>query len=149
MASIIRIRGCNPAWQFRTIGRKYSSKYFSDSHYGGSSGALFAATNYMQDYLEKNPEVRIPYRRKLQSNNTSGIVGVYRTNTVWRGKQVYYWAAFCPIGPNGQLNSWAKRFYIHKYGESLAKFFAIGFRKKWEVAAESGNLTEFFLEEGY
>ena len=92
----------------------------------------------------------LPKKGTVYSNNNSGVSGVCRTHTIWgRGKgkgRVYYWAAFCPRGPDGQVNSWAKRFYVHHHGEREAKRLAAEFRRGWEAAADEGEcaIEQFF-----
>lgn len=168
MAHIVRIDNpkANPhrgthGWQVRMSGsRGYHSKFFSDSLYAGKEGAWSVAEEYLNAYLAAHPEEkrgRYPdgYKKGLlQSNNHSGVNGVYRTHTIWKhgggkGGKVYYWAAFCPRGPAGQVNSWSKRFYIHHHGEAEAKRLAIEFRRGWEMAADEGEkaIAQFFAQQ--
>ncbi len=162
MSYIIRIdnpkddahRGTH-GWQVRVgTNRNYHSKLFSDSLHGGKEEAELSAKEYLEKYLDAHPdEKRERYYKKgmLQSNNTSGVSGVHRTHTYWGrgeggGERVYYWAAFCPLGPDGQINKWAKRFYVHHHGDHEAKCLAIEFRRAWEEAADEGEqaLKQFF-----
>ncbi len=166
MGSIVRIdqpkddsdKGTH-GWQVRAstdTPKKYHSKLFSDSKHGGDQSALEAAQAYLKEYRAKNPYIpRHGFRSGTQANNTSGVIGVYRTYHYYRHDEKkiprYYWEAFCPIGPDGQRNRWGKRFYVHTHGEEKAKELAIEFRKNWEEAAREGEeaLKEFFVKYHY
>lgn len=177
MAHIVRIdqpkndptKGTH-GWQVRVGGsRGYHSKLFSDNVYGSKGKALVAAEEYLEQYLKDHPEeaqrrtkpLWPPYRqfnngKKVQANNKSGVNGVHKTYTYnsWdkkRKHKAWYWAAFCPIGPEGQRNRWFKRFYVDSHGDAEARRLAIEFRKMWEEAVEKGEdaLKEFFDREHY
>jgi len=153
-------------WQVRVGGKRgYHSKLFSDNVYGSKGKALVAAEEYLEEFVKAHPELE-PQKNNwpfwtsetqdVRSNNTSGINGVHKTYTYhgWDKKKkhkAWYWAAFCPIGPEGQRNKWMKRFYIDSHGEEEAKRRAIEFRKMWEEAAKQGEeaLEEFFEREHY
>ncbi|HEY85627.1 MAG TPA: hypothetical protein G4N96_11025 [Chloroflexi bacterium] len=150
-------------WQVRAGGkRKYHSKLFSDNVYGSKGKALVAAEGYLDQYVKKNPEHTEPpyphhFREEgLMSNNKSGVNGVCRSwgYPGWDKKKEYrmdYWSAFCGVGPQGQRNSWHKRYYVNTHGEYEAKRLAIEFRKGWEEAIKEGEdaLEEFFQREHF
>jgi len=152
MAHIVRVKGKSTvAWQVRVgigSGRKYHSKMFSDSVFGGSDDALVAAKKYLDDFLSDNPEYRIPQRKPqgpyhegLHPNNVSGINGVHREGgriVKWRGKSKVkhpQWRANYTVNGKGLKKS----FSTFKYGEEEAKRLAIEFRKMWEEAADKGK----------
>ncbi|MFQ5614821.1 MAG: AP2/ERF family transcription factor [Anaerolineae bacterium] len=171
IGSIIRIDkragkkgGATRGWQVRVPTgepRKYHSRLFSDSKYGSKGKALVAAEAYLEEYLQAHPVIlkQVPpypfgYKKGiLQSNNKSGRSGVCRTHSYHgrTGKKQEFWAAFCPIGPDGRR--YLKRFYIVTHGEEEAKRLAIEFREMWEEAAEQGPdaIRRFFteVEEGW
>lgn len=152
-------------WQVRVGGKRgYHSKLFSDNPHGGREKALVAAQEYLEAYLKAHPDIatraalpfRYPNSNKVQANNKSGVNGVHKTYAYhgWDKKKkhkAWYWAAFCPIGPEGQRNKWMKRFYIDTYGDREAKRLAIEFRQMWEEAVQAGEeaLKEFFEREHY
>lgn len=174
MAHIVRIdcpknsptKGTH-GWQVRVGGKRgYHSKLFSDNRYGSKGKALVAAEAYMEGYVKLHPEEdarrTLPFYthfkngNTVRSNNKSGINGVYRSHSYhgWdksRTFKAYFWAAFCPIGPEGQRNRWFKRFYVDTHGEQEAKRLAIEFRKMWEEAAKEGEkaLKDFFEREHF
>jgi len=151
-------------WQVRVPTgepRKYHSKLFSDGVHGTKGKALVAAEEYLDTYLKEHPEIyeivsrqsNVPYHRgRLLASNSSGVTGVYRTYGVpgWdksKTHKQYYWAAFCPKGPEGQKR-WYKRFYVETHGEQEARRLAIEFRQMWEEAVEQGGeALEHFFEE--
>ncbi len=171
MAFIVRIdapknskKGTH-GWQVRAGGKRgYHSKLFSDTQYGSKGKALVAAEQYLEEYLKAHPELADttgpPFRfddsDEVQANNKSGVNGVHKTYTYhgWDKKKehkAWYWAASCPIGPQGQRNRWTRRFYIDTHGDEEAKRLAVEFRQMWEEAVKEGEaaLKEFFDREHY
>jgi hypothetical protein len=151
-------------WQVRVHRdepKKYHSKLFSDKVHGGREEALAAAEAYLEQYLAEHPGLSSPqpanqpyHTGKLMKNNRSGINGVFKSCTYhgWDKKKehkAWYWAAFCPVGPDGER--FMKRFYIGTHGEEVARRLAIKFRQRWEEAMDKGEaaVAEFYQREHY
>lgn len=110
-------------------------KLFSDGIYGSAEKALTTALAWRNKQYKKYPQVKqredVPYEVVYRKNNKSGIIGVFYSHTTARcGITYYYWAAaWCPE-PNILK---VKRFYVHVYGDDIAKQLAIEFRKEKEL----------------
>lgn len=153
MAHIVRIdkkpsaKGGNThGWQVRWNptgqGRKYNSRLFSDSKWGGRAEAYVEAHRFCQKIeFEVEPVGSLPFRTTEMSNNTSGVNGVCRTHCFFKGTRTrrYFWMAFVTIDRFGKKANRSQRFYIDIYGEAEAKALAIEFRKGWEAAAAKGR----------
>ncbi|RME97573.1 MAG: hypothetical protein D6768_19350 [Chloroflexi bacterium] len=149
-------------WQVRFptgVPRKYHSKLFSDGKYGSRGKALVAAEEYLEEYRQTHPYTGTganrpywPKEKPLFKNNTSGRTGVYRTHDYAKTDKEkkhkrYYWGAFYSIdGEGNQGVRRHERWYVHEWGEELAKQKAIAFREMWEEAADKGPeaVKDFF-----
>lgn len=117
-------------WYVRVYGGgKTFSKYFSDCKYKSKTGALEAAKAYLEDlqreitekFKDYNPSESKPkYRQKRHTANTSGVVGVHRSEFVSRGRKMAYWVA-----------TWSED------GKSKRKSFRFGTSSRNEVEAKS------------
>ncbi len=169
-AHIVRIDAASShCWQVRfnlskRSTRKYNSKTFYDSHFGGKRKARKAAEEFLTSELEAAGVPNIPIGKrvglkypenpkKVLSHNISGRNGVYRSEFVTRrpsGEQhVRYWAASYSIGPNGKRTNRSRRFYIGRRSEREAKRLAVRFREGWEqafLAEGSAGVKRFFRE---
>ena len=115
--------------------KKPHSKLFSFNKHGGEEGALQAARNYRNQWLQKNGDklhLKDGYRFELHlpKNNTSGIQGINRTvaskpsrtgfiSEKWQTK-IHH--------PDGKIKNTA--YSVHKYGELNALCMAIETRKE-------------------
>lgn len=152
MAHIVRIDHNHVhGWQVRGPGkRNYPSKLFSDQKYGGRDQALKLAQAYKEKLAQEFPPLKPdvpPYRDKPLANNVSGVNGVHRTYHYHgqTGQKQEYWAAFCPIGPDG--NRYMKKFYINDERDEEEAFrLAVEFRQMWEEACQQGEkaIKQFF-----
>lgn len=154
-AHIVRIDAVTGhCWQVRfnlskRSTRKYNSKTFYDSHFGGKRKARKAAEEYLTSKLEEAGVANIPIGKrvgmkypenpkKVLRHNLSGRNGVYRSEFMVRrptgDQQVKYWAASYSIGPDGKQTSRSRRFYIGQRSEREAKRLAVRFREGWEQA---------------
>jgi hypothetical protein len=148
MAYIVRVEGnrCR-GWQVRGPGKRgYHSRLFSDGVHGGPEKARAEAEAYKQEVEKKyppKPPNLPPYSSTRSRRNTSGVIGVHRSHSYHHesGLKQEYWAAFCPVGPDGKR--YMKRFYItdENYSEEQAFQLAVEFRKMWEEAADEGERT--------
>jgi hypothetical protein len=159
MAYIVRIdkpkndltRGTH-GWQVRGPGKRgYHSRLFSDRKHGGREEARSAAEAYRQEVEKLYPSSSHspPYKDKPQPNNTSGVLGVYRSHQYHgeTGEKQEYWVAFCPVGPSGRRYS--KKFYISDEQDDEEAFrLAVELRQMWEEAADQGKeaIRRFWYE---
>lgn len=161
MGSIARIDyGYSLGWQVRisdsTQGIQHT-KLFSDKLWGGEKKAKDAAQKYLEEYqTEHNIPKPVPgyFRYRVSEgtpkNNTSGVVGVYRSTyrDHRRPEQPArdFWAAHYSVYLGNRRQYRQKKFWIDKYGEERSKKLAIQWGALWEKAVESGEeaLEEFF-----
>lgn len=109
-------------------GTQYA-KFFADKKYGGPQQALKAAESYFDELDQQMPlDSQIG---RMTVRNTSGIVGVSRTQSSSRGHRYEYWQARWGYGCDRK----SAKFSIHKYGEEEAKQLAIAARQAWEKEA--------------
>lgn len=124
-------------WYFRLIydGEEYS-KFFSDKKYGGKEAALKAALKYrtkMTKWRDKQPTTKVHnYKTRFYYekgwNNTTGVVGVYRTHKNDRkGNPVYYYSTTVCI-EKGKPTT--RSFNIAIHGEEEAFLMAVDFRRQ-------------------
>ncbi|PLX82667.1 MAG: hypothetical protein C0617_13550 [Desulfuromonas sp.] len=140
-------------WQF-SFERKIlkESKFFNDRKIGSIDGAYEAAVKYRNEFLEaagelgvlneaSHPRKSIPLVLKISPRNTSGIVGVGRTSRERREgrKREETWQANYQDekGKNKQ-----EQFSISHYGEKMALFKAVEFRRDFVR-----NVFETLIEE--
>lgn len=112
--------------------RKYTSKMFSDSVYGGKQKARAAAEAYL---AENGVERMSPHYDYLAGR------GVFRTRS---DRNDWYWGASFTHGPT-QSNY--RPFRDSVYGEAQAKRLAIAYRRAWEKAFDARELDRFFAED--
>ncbi len=117
---------------------KCHSMLFAWSKYGTPDAALEAARVYRDEWIEKNKSMLwlrpegARYSAKLQSNNTSGILGVNRTSQILKSGTMYSaWQASI-----NQVNGTTKNhsYSVNKYGEIGAMRMAIKVRLEGVVA---------------
>lgn len=123
----------NHAW-FVTVQRKGEviKKMFSDVALGGKKRALNAAIEFRNKVLAdiSEYECHIHMRSILRKNNTSGIPGVGRYETIQNvktGRRVTYWMAFWD-DENGKRGG--RKFNVARYGEEEAKKMAVLLREE-------------------
>ncbi|MBI1877859.1 MAG: hypothetical protein HYR94_06465 [Chloroflexi bacterium] len=153
MAHIVRLdKPRLHGWQVRGSGKRgYRSKMFSDQKHGGRDQALSLAQAYREELERDDPPRKSAgstWRDTPNAANRSGINGVYQTHSVHKSGAVQeYWAAFVPIGPDGQ--KYTKRFYINSERDEEEAFrLAVEYRRMWEEAAREGEkaIRRFFSE---
>lgn len=113
--------------------KRYLSKTFADSLYGGSQGSFRAAVRLRDKIIKDNeaiPQVRekaFPYYPEAR-NQSTGIVGVY---LVWKkmrsGERHPYYAASISRDRKTSTRAWS----VNKYGEYQAFLFAVNYRKEF------------------
>ena len=135
LGHIVRCEGRKTmGWQVRIPTgqpRKYTSKLFSDSTFGGKKKALAAA----ETYLAANA---------LSDDARPGYFagkGVFRTRD---DKGIWYWAASFIDGPT-KTNF--KIFRESVYGPEKAKMLATAYRRAWEKAFDAAETDRFFAGE--
>ena len=112
--------------------RKITIKMFSDVALGGKKKALKAAIEFKNKVLAdiSEYEYHIHIRSILRKNNTSGIPGVGRYETIRNvktGRRDAYWEAFWD-DENGKKRG--RRFNVARYGEEDAKKMAVLLREE-------------------
>jgi hypothetical protein len=142
--------GYSSGWLVRVRrGGKTHSKLFTDNQFGGSRKAELAARAHRDQLLARLPPDRKRPSPEVhrRSNNTSGVVGVYRTHqTVYRlSAQTGQWFAYTqPYW----VASWTeddgrrhcKKFSVKKHGEGKAKMLARECR--WEKVEELRQIAD-------
>lgn len=114
-------------------GGKTIRRTFSDSKYGGKDKALEAAKK-LRDEIEQHyaDTPYVGYHTKKSNKNTSGVIGVYKDESITRrksGKTYIYklWTAHW-VDKNGQHKY--KRFSISRFGEAEALRLALKAREE-------------------
>lgn len=105
-------------------------KFFSDTVYGGKKKALEASITYRDNLkMLAGKKYHVWRRSILRKNNTSGIVGVGRYNSVNNktGKKSAFWQAFWD-DKTGKRRS--RKFSVLRYGEEEARLLAVKERLK-------------------
>jgi hypothetical protein len=105
---------------------KTEAKFFADKGHGGKRAALRAAKEYETELISR-AESKIKKKEAKSERNTSGKVGVSRTESGSRGYMYSYWQAAW-VGPDGKRKS--VKFSINKYGEEKAKRMALKARRE-------------------
>lgn len=125
--------------------RKYTSKLFAFKDYADESTATNAAIKYRDEWLEKNPTIRLQKERDDRyfisppANNTSGILGVNRTfDTLKSGGRSYFWQAAWRDQNGKSIN---KSFSVNRLGEDQALRLAVKARRDALLDMKDG-LTE-------
>lgn len=120
--------------------RKWHSKLFAFRDYASNDDALAAAQNYRDKWIEDNKgkrylrSVGTRFSPNLPRNNTSGIVGVNRSEK--RKKSGPLWQTTYPLPEGGVAN---KKFPISIYGEVGALRLAIQARRAGLLTALGGR----------
>lgn len=119
--------------------RKWHSKLFAFRDFASNGDALIAARNYRDEWVEENKEKRYlrsigaRFSPTLPRNNTSGIVGVGRSERKGKSGNIETcWQTTYP-GPDGKVKN--EKFAVSKYGEIGALRLAIQARRAGLMAA--------------
>ena len=121
------------AWHVNVMRNKQKTdKHFSDSAHGGKKKSLQAAIQYRDELLKQTDvyALLVGYGTSLQSNNKSGIAGVYRADKINKrspNTRHIYWVAY---GKNEYGVRYCCRFSIKLYGEAGARQMAIDERER-------------------
>ena len=121
------------AWHVTvTRNKQRAGKRFSDSAHGGKKQSLQAAIQYRDELLKQTDvyALLVGYGTSLQSNNKSGIAGVYRADKINKrspNTRHIYWVAY---GKNEYGVRYCCRFSIKLYGEAGARQMAIDERER-------------------
>lgn len=118
--------------------RKWHSKLFAFRDYASNEEALSAARAYRDKWIDENKgrrylrSIGARFSPTLQSNNTSGIVGVGRTERKGKSGNIETcWQTTYP-GTNGKVKN--EKFAVGKYGEVGALRLAIQARRAGLIA---------------
>lgn len=112
-------------WQFKAMReRKQQTKFFADSVYGGPEAALAAAQAYRREIFREIGDFDGYWiSDKLPSNNTSGIVGVHRSESIRQDASIEeVWQTTTPT-PSGRRRY--RQFRIDVHGELGALYKAV------------------------
>lgn len=138
LRGIVRIANSpnhKPGWQvkIRRQGEQHH-RYFADADYGGKRASLRAAIRHRNKIVKQLPLLTRRERSNIpMKTNSSGIVGVYRRiKAVRRGRRRWDYAVWTASGSPRPHERKVKDFYVHMWGERVAKFLAIEQREKWE-----------------
>jgi hypothetical protein len=113
-------------------------KTFSDSTYGGAEGALLAAKAWRDELFCMLPvDSRAQVAKRVKSSNTSGVVGVTRSQEMQKGKLGQFWIGLSPFTKGKSQRR--KKYSIAKYGEEQA--FALAVKAREAFVAEMGEVT--------
>lgn len=125
------------------INKKIISKFFSDRLNQGKIKAEEKAKAWLNLFTEiyKNELPHLIYRKIIQKNNKSGIVGVHESfDKKKRKNKIYYYPYIATTWQDGRSRR-MKRFYIHKYSSKEdAIWAAYQFRKKKEQELDEKNI---------
>jgi hypothetical protein len=107
------------------------TRYFADSHYGGSEGALKAARKIRNKVFA---EAGLPLRQRGQrppggvgEKNHSGLTGVFLQRDHRPGRRHYaYWVAIWSLG----LKPYKKSFAVSQWGYEGAFWQAVELRQR-------------------
>jgi hypothetical protein len=127
--------------------RKWHSKLFAFRDFSSNDEAVSAARIYRDNWIEENKGKRYlrsigaRFSPSLPRNNTSGIVGVGRSERKGKSGNIEIcWQTTYP-GPNGKVKN--EKFAVGKYGEIGALRLALQARRAGLIAAlGKRNLAE-------
>ncbi len=102
---------------------RYVSRTFKDTAYGSAEAAFTQARDYRDAIMHALPPVTLREKANcLRSDNVSGISGVYKAHDPQPR-----WVAYLS-SPDGVR---AKGYSVSRYGDEMAKTFAIRKRQEW------------------
>ena len=121
--------------------RNYHSFFMAVEDYESVEDTLARAEAYKRTYESERPieKHRNLFQTLFQDKNTSGVIGVCRTQDQ-RGYAV--WVASTPKPPEGCRKY--RRFSVPVLGDNLARKYAELYRQEFVTAAYEGTLEAFW-----